>query len=171
MNYEIGKVYRSLDHFDKVDGIADIKKDMDTLNSKISEYIAMARVNSYMVPSITSELESVKKEIEAKYGDALSKYKDTKTSYSVNLFGGDKYERELDSLNKELSKMAVEKISAHYGIGASLDEINASCSDVLNKVYEAETVEEAPKAKPTFSRFISDDDEMLKSKLCFKMPF
>ena len=30
MNYETGKVYRSLDHFDKVDGIADIKKDMES---------------------------------------------------------------------------------------------------------------------------------------------
>lgn len=171
MNYEIGKVYRSLDHFDKVDGIADIKKDMDTLNSKISEYIAMARVNSYMVPSITSELESVKKEIEAKYGTALDKYKETNSSYSVNVFGGDKYERELDSLNKELSKMAVEKICSHYGLGVSTEEINQSCANALTKALDAEASYEQPKKTPTFARYISDDDDLLKSKLSFKMPF
>lgn len=170
MNYETGKVYRSLDHFDGVEGIAEIKKDMDTLNAKISDYVSMARCNSYLVPSITSELESVKREIEAKYGDVLSKYKDTSASYSVNVFGGDKYERELDSLNKELSKMAVEKISAHYGIGATTDEINANCSNVLTRALDAEAEMSAPKA-PTFSRFISDDDDLLRNKLNFRIPF
>lgn len=171
MNQKTGMVYRSLDHFDAVDGVAEIKKDMDTLNAKISEYISLARINSYMVPNITGELESVKREIEAKYGDALDKFKDTKTSYAVNVFGGDKYERELDSLSKELSKMAVEKISSYYGIDATTEEINANYADVLSKAINVEAEMSAPKAKPTFSRYISDDDELLRNKLSFKMPF
>lgn len=119
MDYEIRKIYKALGNFGSVEGIEEIKQDMDSLNTKINEYRNMYTLNSYNITSVMKEFDRYNTNLNTKYDVSFKGIHVPMKPQNIRSFGGigtDHYEKQYEESMSKLGRLAVKKICDHYNI-------------------------------------------------------
>lgn len=155
MDLDVRKIYSKLDSFNNIEGISEIKQDMELLNTKINEYRGIAALNNIKMPVVSLEMDSLNNTICEKYNTSIKDINVPVRPYTIKTFGqiDDSQTRKLEDSISKLGRLAVKKICDSMNIECSSAVLNGSNQDVVNyfnqKVVD-KTIEEEVSDKVSF---------------------